>query len=114
MKEPIEGFTPPSGPPQLDADIISEIGDLCDSAPRWNNNSDSLSWELAHLVRNHISIRSAIGFSMELANDYDKILKTSKEVQEIFRAQGAIEALSKFYTALLTDMREAENKETPQ
>lgn len=114
MKEPILPFVAPTSPPQTSEDLFVEIADLLDSAPSWNKHHGDFAWELAHLSRNHVSIRSAIEFSREIANDYDKALKTSKDPTEIFRAQGAIEALTRFYSSLLTEMRLAETKETPQ
>lgn len=77
------------------------ISEVLDSAPPWTSD---LVAELAILCRSHVSVRSAIMFAGELANQKVNSLRIAPSWDEACRAQGAIDALTAYIGILTQEM----------
>lgn len=112
MKEDIQGFAPPTNPPQMEADHNRGIVDLMFEAPKWD---PSFASELEHLVRNHVALRSALALPLELAKQEEGQLLNADDPRDVHRSQGAIKALQRCFQILAAAMQDAEtNKESVQ
>lgn len=113
MKEPIHGFDAPQQLPQMASEEELAVAQLIFEAPPW---SPTLAPELLHLIRSHVAIRSALGFGLEMANQKQQALLTSSDPIEVYRAQGAIQALQLLFNNLMTDLAAVDKgkKETTQ
>jgi len=121
----IEGFEAPLGPPQLEAEESKPLADLLMEAPKWD---ESMAVELVVLARRHVAVRSALGFTLELAKKHTDGLLTSGIPEEIYRHQGAARALmnaneivfgflveaEKYLNRKIAQDQEEEDEESPQ
>ena len=87
------------------------IADVLDMAPPW---TDDLVSELAILCRSHASVRSAIMFAGELAQQKMQALRTADSWENTCRAQGAIDALTAYIGILTHQMSALDLQPTAQ
>lgn len=105
-------FELPRAPPQFDTEESAEILDLIMQSPQWD---PSFGAELGHLLRAHVTLRSALGYAMELMSALSITLRTASTIEEVKMAQGAMNALDQFTTHLIDSIKDAERpKEIPQ
>lgn len=107
----VEGFEAPLGLPQLETEERKLLADLLMEAPKWD---ESMAIELVVLARRHVAIRSALGFTLELAKTHTDGLLTETKPEEIYRHQGAAQALMKANEIIFSFLVAAEQHMTAQ
>jgi len=108
---PDEGIQLPTNGPQLERELndpTKSIIQLLDESPAWNG---AWSPELLILLRSHQVLRSAFMFSLEVAREAEKILRTGNTIEELKHSQGTIAGLERYYTILAECLSQAENAE---
>ena len=98
----------PEEEPQLEFEAQEPLAALLYNAPAWDPATQA--GEVAHLMRQHVALRSAFMFGLELAKGAETRLRNANDMLEIYRAQGEIRAYNQFASALLSAM---EGTETP-
>lgn len=101
----VEGFEAPLGPPQLETEEGKSLADLLMEAPPWD---ETMAIELVVLARRHVAIRSALGFTLEVAKKHTDALLVETETAEIYRHQGAAKALMQANEIVFSFLKQAE------
>lgn len=102
-----EEFVMPDELPQTDREVGFET--LLDMAPPWNV---AMAYELLPLVERFVSIRSALGFPMEMAVHKQKELRSASSWEQTLKLQGALEALDQVSYTILEALKLASSGET--
>ena len=89
-------------------DSSKSIREILFEAPQW---SESYAGELAFLCRQHIAIRSALAYSLEIAKYAEISLRTASTIDEVKMLQGSIQGLERFITILISQMEEKETQQ---
>lgn len=108
MSRPEEDFALPDNGPQFENEIGESIQSLMDDAPKWDQ---AYARELAILVRNHVVLRSALMFSLEIARQAELQLRQVGTVEDLKTNQGIIAGLERYASALIHSMTAAEEPE---
>jgi len=108
-------FETPAGLPQLEHESNAPIQELLETAPKFD---PAFGPELLVLMRNHIVLRSAFMFCMEVARESELKLRHENDPNEVFRAQGEIRGLARYADAVQTLLITAEeargNEDAPE
>jgi len=103
-------------PPEVvgQADLDSELGEIRNlllDAPSW---SGSFAPELLTLLRNHVTLRSAIRFSLELAEAAKNDLVKAGPMEEVKELQGKIKGLNTYFETIAIIAASADARQPQQ
>lgn len=98
MEEPLEG-------PQMDLESYKGVRELLEDSPQWQPGFAS---ELAFLCRQHLVVRSALMYALEMARPAELGLRNASTFEEMKFLQGIIRGLENYSQNLIMQMEEAE------
>lgn len=97
----------PVGPPQLESEANASLMVLMDQSPPW---TEDMYPEAYILLKQHVSLRSLLGYALQVAKQEEHTLRFADEPKDLHRAQGGINALHKYYLGVMDPLLEMDNK----
>lgn len=83
----------------------NEIYAMLEDCPAWDN---SLAFELLQLAKNHLSVRAALMYSMQVAKGAELKLRAIETLEELKFQQGVIHGNEQYLMTLINSMAESQ------